>query len=635
MQKVSSKDLWQLENITDLKSYHKRLIFTLIKANPDQKENDYLYSLATLENGQIKRLATFEQEINFVLIDISHALFVVDNILQEIDLNTGLIKQLHRFANQIQLSLVQALPQGRLLLSGVYCLQAAEKDYQVIDELPSHFNGLGVINKQRQHLFSFDLKTKKLHDLLRDQYFHVHDFFVNTKAEEIYLAGDSYQHKRPVIPSLYRIDLQTQKLECIMGSGEFDVSTSLFYNQMFFLHNQPYLLGNDDPQLLNKNPQFYRLTPTKERKLVAAWDHSLGCWVGSDQAMGRGNVSQVFAEQYYFLSTIVDHAEIFRFDGQQVKSYFKFSGSINAFTFVGPDQFYFVGQAADELEKLFYYDQGQVSVVFDPNAQFLAAKYVAQTKQVDYLACDQSKQHGWILFPQDYQPDKRYPAILEIHGGPKTAFGPVFHHEMQLFASHGYFVFFCNIHGSDGQGNAFSNISGHWGEKDYQDLMLFTDEVLRQFPAIDPQRLGVAGGSYGGFMTNWIIGHTHRFAAACSQRSIASEISHAYLSDIGPDDNLFENQATIDQNPEIFWKHSPLKYADQVKTPTLFIHSDQDFRCPLLEGMQMLHALLWHGVAARMCLFHGENHELSRSGKPAHRIRRLDEMLNWFNYYLK
>lgn len=121
------------------------------------------------------------------------------------------------------------------------------------------------------------------------------------------------------------------------------------------------------------------------------------------------------------------------------------------------------------------------------------------------------------IVAKNYDETKKYPAILDIHGGPKTVYGKVFYHEMQVWASKGYFVFFCNIHGSDGRGNEFMDIRGKYGTIDYDELMQFTDKVLETYPQIDASKVGVTGGSYGGFMTNWIIGHTDRFACAASQ----------------------------------------------------------------------------------------------------------------------
>ena len=147
--------------------------------------------------------------------------------------------------------------------------------------------------------------------------------------------------------------------------------------------------------------------------------------------------------------------------------------------------------------------------------------------------------------------------------------------------------------------------------------------------------LKVTGGSYGGFMTNWIIGHPRRFQAAASQRSIANWVSKFNTTDIGYYFNADQIGATPWNDAEKLWWHSPIRYADKATTPTLFIHSDEDYRCWLAEGLQMFTALKYHGVEARLCLFHGENHELSRSGKPCHRVRRLEEITRWFDSHLK
>ena len=211
----------------------------------------------------------------------------------------------------------------------------------------------------------------------------------------------------------------------------------------------------------------------------------------------------------------------------------------------------------------------------------------------------------------------------------------MFFHEMQFWASEGYFVMFCNPRGSNGKGNAFAELRGLYGTIDYDDLMNFTDAVLAAYPAIDAERIGVTGGSYGGYMTNWMIGHTDRFAAAASQRSIANWVSLICYADIG---FTFDNdQMGADPWSDVqkVWDQSPLQFADKAKTPTLFIHSFEDYRCLLQEGMQMYNALVHHGVEARMCLFNGESHGLSRIGKPSHRVRRLQEITAWMDRWCK
>ncbi|MFR0978478.1 MAG: alpha/beta hydrolase family protein [Holdemania filiformis] len=251
------------------------------------------------------------------------------------------------------------------------------------------------------------------------------------------------------------------------------------------------------------------------------------------------------------------------------------------------------------------------------------------------LCADSGSALGLGAGAEDYDPSKKYPAILDIHGGPRASYGPVFYREMQYWANEGYFVFFCNVHGSDGRGDAFADLRGKFGTIDFNDFMQFTDAVLKAYPQIDAKRIGVTGGSYGGYMTNWIIGHTERFACAASQRSISNWVSENMVSDIGFSFGNDQMDATPWSDVNKIWDQSPLKAADQCVTPTLFIHSFEDYRCPIQEGMQMYNAIVHHGVEARMCLFKGESHGLSRGGKPLHRIRRLQEITDWMNRFCK
>ena len=295
----------------------------------------------------------------------------------------------------------------------------------------------------------------------------------------------------------------------------------------------------------------------------------------------------------------------------------------------------YVAMRQNKLQELYCLtEQGEMQLSHI-NERIFEKKSVVTPKPLRITNDEGVEIDGWVLEPVDYDESKSYPAILDIHGGPKTVYGTCFMHEMQYWANEGYFVFFCNPRGGDGRGNEFADIRGRYGQEDYEDIMAFTDYVLWSYPQIDKSRIGVTGGSYGGFMTNWIIGHTHRFAAAASQRSISNWISMEGTSDIGPYFGLDQAGGNAWERQDQAWWHSPLKYADKCTTPTLFIHSDEDYRCWMVEALQMFSALKVHGIESRVCLFHGENHELSRSGKPEHRIRRLKEITDWFNHYLK
>jgi len=286
------------------------------------------------------------------------------------------------------------------------------------------------------------------------------------------------------------------------------------------------------------------------------------------------------------------------------------------------------------LQELYRVEQGRAVRLTAFNEEALAGKYIAPCEPLS-IESRGWRIDGWVLRPRDFDPKKRYPAVLDIHGGPKMAYGPIFFHEMQVWANRGYFVLFCNPYGGEGRGNAFADMRGKYGTIDYDNLMDFTDAVLARHSQIDPARVAVTGGSYGGFMTNWIIGHTDRFACAATQRSISNWTSFVGTSDIGPTFGLDQTGADSATDVKRMWDCSPLKFADRFRTPTLIIHSDEDYRCPLEQGLQLFAALCGRGVPARIVRFRGENHELSRGGKPQHRLRRLREITDWFDKYTK
>lgn len=241
---------------------------------------------------------------------------------------------------------------------------------------------------------------------------------------------------------------------------------------------------------------------------------------------------------------------------------------------------------------------------------------------------------GWYLKPVSFEEGKKYPAILFIHGGPQCAFGEIFNHDMQLMAAKGYGVLFCNPTGSEGRGGDFADIRMKYGTIDYEDLIGFTKWAVETLPWIDEGRLGVTGGSYGGIMTNWIIGHTDLFHAAVSDRGVCNNISDFGLSDIGVSFGPDTFEATPWKNFAYLWETSPLKYAPDIKTPVLLIHGMEDYRCPYDSALQMHTALTYFGTPSKVVAFKGENHELCRSGQPKHRVRRLEEMVNWFEQYI-
>ncbi len=255
-------------------------------------------------------------------------------------------------------------------------------------------------------------------------------------------------------------------------------------------------------------------------------------------------------------------------------------------------------------------------------------------ERVPFKGADGWDVDGFFMKPVGWQPGRTYPMVLTIHGGPAGMLGYDWYHEFQVYAAHGWAVFFTNPRGSTGYGEKFERgIEGEWGGKDYVDIMNGVDAVLARYPWIDKNRLGVTGGSYGGYMTNWIVSHTTRFKAAVTLRGISN-----FLSDDGTRDGMYGHAddfgGDIFEKFEAFWNASPLKYARNVKTPTLILHSDMDFRVPIEQGEQWFRALQHFGAPSEIVFFPRENHNLTRTGEPNHLVESLRWQIYWFERYL-
>src|SRR5215470_12275886 len=243
---------------------------------------------------------------------------------------------------------------------------------------------------------------------------------------------------------------------------------------------------------------------------------------------------------------------------------------------------------------------------------------------------------AWIMKPVGFQAGRRYPLLLNVHGGPHAQYGYPFFDEFQVQAGAGYGVLYMNPRGSQGYGEAFTRaVVGDWGGGDAADVLAGLDEALRRYDWIDPERLGLLGGSYGGFMTSWIVGHSKRFVAACSERAVNSHTTMFGSSDIGHLFNVIELGGALPwEDPKKYVERSPLTYAKDITTPLLIVHSEDDLRCPIAEGEQLFVALKTLRRDVTFVRFPDENHELSRSGKPRHRLERFRIILDWFAKYL-
>lgn len=278
-------------------------------------------------------------------------------------------------------------------------------------------------------------------------------------------------------------------------------------------------------------------------------------------------------------------------------------------------------------------DGGDERRLTDSNP-WLQERFVAAPERHVFTAADGLEIEGWVLKPPDFDPARKHPLILQIHGGPHGQYGWAFFHEFQMLSGMGFLVLYTNPRGSDGYGEAFKRACVRdWGGRDYEDLMTALDQFIERTGFVDEARMGVAGGSYGGFMTNWVVGHTDRFAAAVSMRSISNLVSEFAQHDIVLWGEL-EMGPQPWPDPEELWRRSPIRYVRDIRTPLLLLHGEMDLRCAISQAEELFGALRLLRRAVELVRFPGESHDLSRGGRPDRRIERLRRITSWFGKHL-
>lgn len=512
---------------------------------------------------------------------------------------------------------------------------------QIIDEIPFWQNGTGFTSKTRTALGIYNPEKAAI-EMLTDQLSNVEDWVYNPDQKRIALIQSQFKNKQVIFNSLALCDLSERSIRDISHRDDF-----LYEICSWSPDGSILFYGTDTASYgINENGDFYLIDPSEGtvNRLTDGFDGSFGNSVGTDIKLGsKSNPRPLFHENgWIFVTTKASEAPLMALSGDgRITKLTPQTSATSCYDFtVFEDELAVVALVDQTPQELYTLKRSDATDPLTLIPLTALNKTTADNQSISIpeafqtTAKDGTELTGWILKPYNFEPMRRYTAIVNIHGGPKTVYGPFYYHEMQHWASEGFAVIFMNPRGSDGRGNAFADIRGQYGNVDYEDLMCYVDAVVQQHTWIDNDRLGVTGGSYGGFMTNWIIGHSNRFKAAASQRSISNWISKFGTTDIG----YYFVKDQIGADPwsdfETLWDQSPLKYANKAVTPTLFIHSDEDYRCWTAEAFQMFTALKYHGVPSRLCLFHGENHELSRSGKPKNRVRRLKEITDWMRTYL-
>lgn len=634
MEQIKIHDLHQYHFLNSLKSWEKADFFTFVKTQTDLDNNTYQHVLYQSDGTNHKAIYTFDKSSQHFIYDNNHILIpstdeAKNNILKKINLETKLctkeIETPYAFSN------LESLNKEGVFLASVYHNPKKEEYddtlFEIIETIPFQSNGSGFTQGKINQLFLVNLE-KETYTAITSDDMTVFSYTLNQDKTKVYITASDDLDVFSFYPDLYVYDFEKEKLELLTDQKELSIGNLIPLHEKLFVS-----ASSKKEHGVNQNADFYEF---KNGAFEKVCDFGLSMWasIGSDVRFGGNPSTYLDTDAFYFTGTYHHSNRVYAFDGQKVDVVYNSQGSIDGWI-PFKDKVIGIALQKDKLQELYRFDpkNKNYQVISKFNDEALANKYIAIPQHITYENDGQALD-GWIMYPYGYEEGQTYPAILDIHGGPKTIYSDVFYHEMQVWASEGYFVFFANPRGGDAYGNDFADIRGQYGTVDYDDLMVFTDKILSEYP-IDEKKVGVTGGSYGGFMTNWIVSHTQRFAAAATQRSITNWISFYGTSDIG----YYFAQDQTDANPytdlDKMWEQSPLKHAMNIQTPLLFIHSDQDYRCPIEQAMQLYTVIKEQGVETRFVWFKGENHDLSRTGRPKGRIKRLQEITDWMNKYLK
>jgi dipeptidyl aminopeptidase/acylaminoacyl peptidase len=424
-----------------------------------------------------------------------------------------------------------------------------------------------------------------------------------------------------------------------MGTGAFSISPDGKRFAFYASVNQP-VQSYTEPDLWVMD-----VAPNAQpRNLTRDFDFDLGSGVGGDNTAprGGGGTPPVWSSDGKSIIALYGkqgRANLGAFDATTGKETDVTSGNQAVVSYrATPDasKFALIISTPTRIGDVFWLDRPG----FPPkqlthlNDELFSKLNLTEPEEIWYQSVDGKRIHAWIQKPPNFDPSKKYPLILNIHGGPHTAYGFVFDHEFQWMAAKGYVVLYPNPRGSTTYGQEFGNIIQYnYPGDDYKDLMTGVDEVIKR-GYIDEKKLGVTGGSGGGLLTNWTIGHTTRFAAAVSQRDIASWADWWYSADF----TLFQPswfKAPPFDDPEDYKARSPITYIKNVTTPLMLILGEADYRTPTgAGGEEMFRALKYRKIPTVMVRFPNETHELSRSGQPWHRIERLEHIVGWFDHWL-
>jgi len=644
MAKITVEDLFKIKAVSSVEMLKNEAVFTLKEI--DGGKNRYITNIYLYSGGEIRKITSGNSDSMPKWHPLGKGIFFVSR--REENQQIYFLRrdggEAEKITNLPEGSIFEytVSPDGKLLavvfmeslehLKKENVKQRKEKNLSNPPlEIRTQFyrlDGFGYFLDKRPGIFLVDVESGKISEIPSNKRFwHSSPTFSPDGKSLAFLCYDPEERENRTYIKLYNLE-----------SGEISDITPVEgpKNYLRFVSNGILMfLGHDDPNdgWGTKNIGLWVYEIGKgARNITEKIDNSVGYYILGDAGEGEGIPIRFYDGKFYFILTEFGNAVIYWADlDGNFGRLFEFRGGISSFDTDGKT-FIFSASTPTLPPELWIYD-GEVKRISKFNG-WIEEVEVSDPEEFWVDSAD-AKIHTWILKPPDFNPNLKYPTILYIHGGPHMCYGNVFFHELQTTASNGYIVVYSNPRGSKGYGEKFASaIKGDWGNLDYIDIISVVN-FIRGLPFVDADRLGITGGSYGGYMTNWVIGNTDIFKAAITDRSVVNLISMMGTADFtfSPDQYW---EGDFWDRIEKLWERSPLRLAKNIKTPLLIIHSEGDYRCPISEAEQLFKALKILGREVVFVRYPQEtSHGLSRSGPPDLRIDRLKRYLAWWEKYLK
>ncbi|MBP3039868.1 S9 family peptidase [Bacillaceae bacterium Marseille-Q3522] len=519
-------------------------------------------------------------------------------------------------------------------------IRGDKSDVKVIMRLRYKRDGTAAFLEKRTHIFLFDLKTKEYAQITEGDYDFYCPCFSPDGNSLLYIGSKLEDQEVTYIPSIWEFDL-VKKEESLFFQGNGPIRSISFSPDGKWVA----FIGHDQGEQSSANKNLWVISTSNREifNVTKSLDRTVDNLIRVDAKYDTGALRVIWNQDssvLFFTATNKGGVQLYNttLNGQVSQPLTAMNGTVTSFAMIDDQQAVLVQAHNHSTGDIVIQNTENVNdcrKLTAWNDTIFSQLTLSTPENFRFKSFDGMEIEGWILRPAYFEKEKQYPLVLQIHGGPHSAYGYGFQHEWQLMAAKGYAIVYMNPRGSQGYGQEFVNmVVGDWGGDDYKDLMAGVDYALENYDFIDKNNLFVTGASYGGYMTNMIVARTERFKAAVTQNSVTNLYSMFGTSDIGFYFNSWQlGNADMWEDEEKVMEFSPIRYARNVKTPTLVMQNEKDYRCPMEQGEQWYIALRRLGVATKLIRFPDESHGMASSGKPSHRLERLKHLLEWFDHY--